>query len=72
MHLQIHACSPAGVSPRKLSLCRDSVLQCLPRQLCDWAPLCLFPGQWWVSVGTDNLVSIFSMPTGTLAVQVQG
>ena len=31
MHVQIHACSPAGVSPRKLSLCRDSVLQCLPR-----------------------------------------
>ncbi|KAI4541482.1 hypothetical protein MG293_008624 [Ovis ammon polii] len=27
-------------------------------------------GQWWVSVGTDNLVSIFSMPTGTMAVQV--
>ncbi|KAB0358274.1 hypothetical protein FD754_002430 [Muntiacus muntjak] len=27
-------------------------------------------GQWWVSVGTDNLVSIFSMPTGTTAVQV--
>ncbi|ELR61751.1 Transducin-like enhancer protein 6, partial [Bos mutus] len=27
-------------------------------------------GQWWVSVGTDNLVSIFSMPAGTLALQV--
>ncbi|KAM9106640.1 transducin-like enhancer protein 6 isoform 2-T4 [Megaptera novaeangliae] len=27
-------------------------------------------GQWWVSVGTDNLVSVFSMPMGTTVVQV--
>nr|XP_058916079.1 transducin-like enhancer protein 6 [Kogia breviceps] len=27
-------------------------------------------GQWWVSVGTDNMVSIFSMPTGTTVAQV--
>lgn len=27
-------------------------------------------GQWWVSVGMDTLVSIYSMPTGTLQFQV--
>ncbi|XP_072803136.1 transducin-like enhancer protein 6 isoform X2 [Vicugna pacos] len=27
-------------------------------------------GHWWVSVGTDGLVSIYSMPTGTSVVQV--
>ncbi|XP_059555478.1 transducin-like enhancer protein 6 [Myotis daubentonii] len=27
-------------------------------------------GQWWVSVGMDNLVSIYSMPRGTLQFQV--
>lgn len=38
----------------------------------DLAPLCLFPGQWWVSVGMDNLVSIYSMPTGAMVFQVPG
>lgn len=38
----------------------------------DRTPLCLLPGQWWVSVGTDNLVSVFSMPMGTTVVQVRG
>ncbi|XP_019508915.1 PREDICTED: transducin-like enhancer protein 6 isoform X1 [Hipposideros armiger] len=27
-------------------------------------------GQWWVSVGMDNLVSIYSMPTGSMVFQV--
>lgn len=36
----------------------------------DLVPLCLLPGQWWVSVGMDNLVSIYSMPRGTLQFQV--
>ncbi|XP_045687308.1 transducin-like enhancer protein 6 isoform X1 [Phyllostomus hastatus] len=27
-------------------------------------------GQWWVSVGMDNLVSIYSMPTGAMVFQV--
>ncbi|XP_057565997.1 transducin-like enhancer protein 6 [Hippopotamus amphibius kiboko] len=27
-------------------------------------------GQWWVSVGMDNLVSVFSMPTGTPVLQI--
>ncbi|KAF6307294.1 TLE family member 6, subcortical maternal complex member [Rhinolophus ferrumequinum] len=27
-------------------------------------------GQWWVSVGMDNLVSIYSMPTGYMVFQV--
>ncbi|XP_053773839.1 transducin-like enhancer protein 6 isoform X2 [Desmodus rotundus] len=29
-------------------------------------------GQWWVSVGMDNLVSIYSMPTGTMVFQGPG
>lgn len=38
----------------------------------DPVPLCLLPGQWWVSVGMDNLVSIYSMPKGTMVFQVPG
>lgn len=36
----------------------------------DLVPLCLLPGQWWVSVGMDNLVSIYSMPSGNMQFQV--
>lgn len=38
----------------------------------DPVPLRLLPGQWWVSVGMDNLVSIYSMPRGAVVFQVLG
>ncbi|XP_066109482.1 transducin-like enhancer protein 6 isoform X7 [Saccopteryx bilineata] len=41
--------------------CKDSTI--LGLKFC---PL----GQWWVSVGMDNLVSIYSMPTGAKVLQV--
>ncbi|XP_070273068.1 transducin-like enhancer protein 6 [Myotis yumanensis] len=41
--------------------CKDSTILGLK-----FSPL----GQWWVSVGMDNLVSIYSMPTGTMQFQV--
>ncbi|XP_012584875.1 PREDICTED: transducin-like enhancer protein 6 [Condylura cristata] len=41
--------------------CKDSTILGLR-----FSPL----GQWWVSVGTDNLVSVYSMPTGTKVFQV--
>lgn len=28
------------------------------------------PGQWWVSVGMDDLVGVYSMPAGTMEFQV--
>ena len=33
-------------------------------------PFRLLPGQWWVSVGTDDLVGIYSMPAGAVELQV--
>ncbi|XP_036898373.1 transducin-like enhancer protein 6 isoform X2 [Sturnira hondurensis] len=41
--------------------CKDSTILSLK-----FSPL----GQWWVSVGMDNLVSIYSMPTGAMVFQV--
>uniref|UniRef100_G1PNJ1 TLE family member 6, subcortical maternal complex member n=1 Tax=Myotis lucifugus TaxID=59463 RepID=G1PNJ1_MYOLU len=41
--------------------CKDSTILGLK-----FSPL----GQWWVSVGMDNLVSIYGMPTGTVQFQV--
>lgn len=42
-------------------------------QLPDFPPPSLLfpiPGQWWVSVGMDDLVSIYGMPAGTMVFQV--
>nr|XP_025716834.1 transducin-like enhancer protein 6 [Callorhinus ursinus] len=41
--------------------CKDSTILGLK-----FSPL----GQWWVSVGMDNLVSIYGMPAGTMVFQV--
>ncbi|XP_055285107.1 transducin-like enhancer protein 6 isoform X9 [Moschus berezovskii] len=54
---------PSLGGPKRMVGCKDGTILGLK-----FSPV----GQWWVSVGTDNLVSIFSMPMGTMAVQVQG
>ncbi|XP_054549020.1 transducin-like enhancer protein 6 isoform X2 [Talpa occidentalis] len=41
--------------------CKDSTILGL-----QFSPL----GRWWVSVGMDNLISVYSMPTGTKVFQV--
>ncbi|XP_045445266.1 transducin-like enhancer protein 6 [Pipistrellus kuhlii] len=46
---------------RRMVGCKESTILGLK-----FSPL----GQWWVSVGMDTLVSIYSMPTGTLQFQV--
>ncbi|XP_016077669.1 PREDICTED: transducin-like enhancer protein 6 [Miniopterus natalensis] len=52
---------PTCGGQKRMVGCKDSTILGLK-----FSPL----GQWWVSVGMDNLVSIYSMPTGTMVFQV--
>ncbi|KAM5308962.1 transducin-like enhancer protein 6 isoform 2-T2 [Glossophaga mutica] len=52
---------PTTRGKKHLVGCKDSTILGLK-----FSPL----GQWWVSVGMDNLVSIYSMPAGTTVFQV--
>ena len=68
MHLQTHPCSPAGINPHKLSLCRESVLQCLPRGqthlLLQLKQFCLF--------SESKIPPIFQLDVLTLQISPSG
>uniref|UniRef100_A0A9L0TS38 Transducin-like enhancer protein 6 n=1 Tax=Equus caballus TaxID=9796 RepID=A0A9L0TS38_HORSE len=52
---------PTSGGQKHLVGCKDSTILGLK-----FSPF----GQWWVSVGMDDLVSIYSMPTGTMVFQI--